>query len=110
LAGLPPGEYTRGERTLLLTPNVVKLPKENVLAGAASPISLCVGVVMDFTQCSLGEAIRMASTNPAEMMSLENVGAIEQGKRADFVLFSLEDKQMKIEKTYVAGELVYSVN
>jgi N-acetylglucosamine-6-phosphate deacetylase len=110
LAGLPPGEYTRGERTLLLTPNVVKLPKENVLAGAASPISLCVGVVMDFTQCSLGEAIQMASTNPAEMMSLQNIGKIEQGKRADFVLFSLEDKEMKIEKTYVAGELVYSAN
>jgi N-acetylglucosamine-6-phosphate deacetylase len=110
LAGLPPGEYTRGERTLLLTPNVVKLPKEDVLAGAASPISLCVGVVMDFTQCSLGEAIQMASTNPAKMMSLHNLGEIVQGKRADLVLFTLEDKQMKIEKTYVAGELVYSAN
>ncbi len=110
LAGLPPGEYIRGERKLLLTPNVVKLPKENVLAGAASPISLCVGVVMDYTQCRLVEAIQMASTNPAEMMSLDQLGEIEQGKRADFVLFSLEDKQMKIEKTYVAGELVYSAN
>lgn len=110
LAGLPPGEYTRGERTLLLTPNVVKLPKENVLAGAASPISLCVGVVMDFTQCSLGEAIQMASTNPAAMMSLKHLGKIEQGKRADFVLFSMEDKQMKIEKTYIAGELVYTAD
>lgn len=110
LAGLPPGEYTRGERTLLLTPNVVKLPQENVLAGAASPISLCVGVVMDYTQCSLAEAIQMASTNPAEMMSLQNVGSIEQGKRADLVVFMMEDKQMKIIKTYVGGELVYSAN
>ncbi len=110
LAGLPPGEYTRGERTLILTPNVVKLPKENVLAGAASPISLCVGVVMDFTQCSLGEAIQMASSNPAEMMSLNNLGKIEQGKRADFVLFSLENNRLKIEKSYVAGELVYSAD
>lgn len=110
LAGLPPGEYTRGERTLLLTPNVVKLPKEDVLAGAASPISLCVGVVMEFTQCSLADAIRMASTNPAQMMSLDNLGAIEQGKRADFVLFTMEQNTMKIQKTYVAGELVYSAN
>lgn len=110
LAGLPPGEYTRGERTLLLTPDVVKLPKENVLAGAASPISKCVGVMMDFTQCSLSEAIQMASTNPAEMLSLHNLGEIEQGKRADLVVFSLEDHEMKIEKTYVAGELVYTAN
>lgn len=110
LAGLPPGEYTRGERTLLLTPNVVKLPKENVLAGAASPISLCVGVIMDHTQCSLAEAIQMASTNPAKMMSLHNVGTIEQGKRADFVVFTMEDNQMKIKETYVDGKLVYAAN
>jgi len=108
LAGLPPGEYIRGERTLVLTPNVVKLPEENVLAGAASPISLCVGVIMDYTQCSLGQAIQMASTNPADMMSLHHLGEISQGKRADYILFSMIDNKMKIEKTFVAGELVYS--
>ena len=108
LAGLPPGEYTRGERTLLLTPNVVKLPKEDVLAGAASPISKCVGVVMDFTQCSLSEAIRMASTNPAEMFSLENIGKIVEGNRADLILFETENNAMVIKKTFVAGQVVYS--
>lgn len=110
LAGLPPGEYVRGERTLLLTPNVVKLPKENVLAGAASPISKCVGVVMDFTQCSLSDAIRMASTNPAKMMSLNQLGTVEFGKRADLVVFTMEAGAMVIQKTYVAGQLVYSQN
>lgn len=108
LAGLPPGEYTRGERTLLLTPNVVKLPKENVLAGAASPISACVGVIMDFTQCTLNDAIQMASTNPAKMFSLNELGEIGQGKRADLIVFNLEDNQVVIHKTFVAGQLVYS--
>ncbi len=108
LAGLPPGEYTRGERTLLLTPNVVKLPKENVLAGAASPISKCVGVIMDYTQCTLEEGIRMASTNPAELFALEDIGTIAQGKRADLIVFTMENNQMTIKKTYVAGQLVYS--
>ena len=108
LAGLPPGEYTRGERTLLLTPNVVKLPKENVLAGAASPISACVGVIMDYTQCTLKDAIQMASTNPAELFSLNDLGEIGQGKRADLILFQLEDKKVVIYKTFVSGELVYS--
>jgi len=108
LAGLPPGEYTRGERTLLLTENVVKLPKENVLAGAASPISKCVGVVMDFTGCSLQNAIQMASTNPAEMFSLDELGAIAQDKRADLILFTIEGKELVIEQTFVAGELVYT--
>lgn len=108
LAGLPPGEYTRGERTLLLTPNVVKLPKENVLAGAASPISKCVGVIMDYTQCGLANAIRMASTNPAKMFSLDDRGDIAQDKRADLILFKMEENRMVIEKTFVAGQLVFS--
>jgi len=108
LAGLPPGMYERGERMLELTPNVVKLPKENVLAGAASPISMCVGVVMDFTQCGLGDAIQMASTNPAEMMSLDDLGNISIGSKADLIVFSMYNNKMTIKETYVAGELVYS--
>ena len=108
LAGLPPGEYTRGERTLLLTPNVVKLPKEDVLAGAASPISKCVGVMMDYTECYIADVIRMASTNPAEMFALVNIGKVEKGKRADLILFEMENNEMVIKKTFVAGQLVYS--
>lgn len=108
LAGLPPGEYTRGERTLLLTPDVVKLPKENVLAGAASPISKCVGVMIDFTQCSLQEAIQMASGNPAKMFELKNLGKIQKGKSANLILFTLKDNEMVIKKTFIEGELVYS--
>ncbi len=108
LAGLPPGEYIRGERTLLLTPNVVKLPKENVLAGAASPISTCVGVAMDFTGCTLKEGIQMASTNPARMLTLGHLGKLEEGKRADIIEFTMQNNQMVVQKTYVAGQLVFS--
>ncbi|MBM1105483.1 N-acetylglucosamine-6-phosphate deacetylase [Aurantibacter crassamenti] len=110
LAGLPPGEYTRGERTLLLTPEVVKLPKENVLAGAASPISKCVGVMMEFTGCSLNNAIKMASTNPAKLFSLDKIGTIDKGKRADLIVFTLENNVLTISETYINGELVYSLN
>ena len=108
LAGLPPGEYARGERILLLTPDVVKLPKEDVLAGAASPISKCVGVMMNFTQCSLQEAIQMASGNPAEMFGLKNLGNIQQGKSANLVVFTMKDNEMVVKKTYLEGKLVYS--
>jgi len=108
LAGLQPGEYTRGERVLLLTSNVVKLPKEDVLAGAASPISKCVGVIMDFTHCSMPEAIKMASTNPAKMFSLDDIGEIKQGRRADLILYTMENNVMVVKKTYVAGQLVHS--
>ena len=108
LAGLPPGEYTRGERTLLLTPNVVKLPKENVLAGAASPISKCVGKIMEYTECTLKDAIQMASTNPAEFFALKDLGTIEPGKRADLILFTMENNEMIVQQTFVGGKSVYT--
>ena len=107
LAGLEPGEYTRWERKVVLTPDVVKFPAENVLAGAASPISLCVGNMMKFTQCSLSDAIQMASTNPAHLIGLNNLGEISEGKRADLILFTIEDGELVIQQTMVAGNVVY---
>jgi len=110
LAGLPPGEYIRGERTVLLTPDVVKFPAENVLAGAASPITKCVNNIMKFTQCSLKDAIQMASTNPARLLGLNDIGEISQGKRADLIVFTIEDEKIVIQQTIVAGKIVYSKN
>ncbi len=110
LAGLPPGEYKRGERDVVLTEEVVQYPAENVLAGAASPLSSCVANMLKFTRCGLKEAIRMASTNPARQFNLDEIGEISQGKRADLILFTMEDGEMVIQKTIVAGEVVYSKN
>ena len=108
LAGLPPGEYTRWGETLILTPDVVKFPAENVLAGAASPISKCVGNMMRFTGCSLESAINMASRNPARLMGLDDIGEIQEGKRADLILFTQEGSEIEIHQTFVNGELVYN--
>jgi N-acetylglucosamine-6-phosphate deacetylase len=108
LAGLEPGEYTRWERTVLLTPDVVKFPAEDVLAGAASPISSCVANMMKFTECSLSEAIQMASTNPARLVGLDDLGEIREGGRADLILFTIEDGELVIQQTIVAGKAVYS--
>ena len=50
----------------------------------------------------------MASTNPAKLMGLSEVGEIKEGKRADLILFSIESGEMVIQKTIVAGKVVYS--
>jgi len=63
--------------------------------------------MMRFTGCSLESAINMASRNPARLMGLEDIGAIQVGKRADLILFTLEDSEIKIHQTFVNGELVY---
>jgi N-acetylglucosamine-6-phosphate deacetylase len=108
LAGLEPGEYIRGERKVLLTPDVVKFPDENVLAGAASPITAGVSNIMKFTKCSLADAIQMASTNPARLLGLNDIGEINPGKRADLILFTIENEKIVVQKTIVAGKEVYS--
>ncbi len=108
LAGLPPGEYTKWGETIVLTPDVVKFPAENVLAGAASTISKCVGNMMRFTCCSLESAINMASRNPARLMGLDDIGEIQEGKRADLILFTQEGSEIEIHQTFVNGELVFS--
>ena len=107
LAGLPLGEYNRWGGVVELTADVVKFPAENVLAGAASPISKCVGNMMQFTGCSLESAINMATRNPAKLIGLEDVGEIKVGKRADLILFTLEDKEMAIKQTILNGDVVY---
>ena len=62
---------------------------------------------MKVTGCSLGEAIRMSSTNPAQLYGLNDRGIIEPGKRADLILFEIGESELVIKKTFVEGKLVY---
>ena len=63
---------------------------------------------MNYTQCNIAEAIRMACSNPAEIFSLNHLGAISPGKRADLILFSRLGNKIEIQKTFVSGKQVYS--
>jgi N-acetylglucosamine-6-phosphate deacetylase len=108
-AGMPPGKYlnTEGD-TILLTPDgAARYLARNVLSGSASPISKGVGNMMKSTGCSLAEAIQMASSNPARLYHLSDRGEILPGKKADLIVFTIEDFKMEIKKTIVGGELVY---
>jgi N-acetylglucosamine-6-phosphate deacetylase len=111
-AALPPGQYkTQTGETIELTPEgKLHYPAQQVLYGSASPITKGVGYVMKVTGCSLADAIQMASTNPAKLYNLTDRGTLETGKRADLVLFSMQDFELQIQKTFVKGELVYDIS
>jgi N-acetylglucosamine-6-phosphate deacetylase len=108
-AALQPGEYkTQTGETIELTPEgKLHYPAQQVLYGSASPITKGVGYVMKVTGCSLADAIQMASTNPTKLYNLTDRGTLEVGKRADLVIFTLEDFEVQVQKTFVKGELVY---
>ena len=109
-AGLVPGTYETqtGETIELTKEGRLYYPAQNVLYGSASPIIKGVGHIIEVTGCSLADAITMASSNPAKLYNLNDRGTLEAGKRADLILFTLEDFKINIKKTFVNGEMVYS--
>ncbi len=109
-AALKPGKYVTdtGETIELTEEGMLRYPAQNVLYGSASPITKGVGHIMEVTGCSIGDAIQMSSTNQAKLFGLNDRGTLDPGKRADLILFHLHDFNVKIEKTYVKGELVYN--
>ena len=111
-AGLKPGIYKNidGDDIELTVDGKIQYPAQQVLAGSASSIEKGISHAMKVTGCSLADAIGMASTNPAKLYGLNDRGTLESGKRADLILFTLDDFEIQIEKTFVKGELVYNAS
>jgi N-acetylglucosamine-6-phosphate deacetylase len=107
--GLAPGKYKTadGETIELAQDGALTYPAQKVLYGSASPLTKGVSNVLKFTGCNLGEAIQMASTNPAKLYGLTDRGEIKPGMRADLILFTLDNFNINIKKTIVAGEIMY---
>lgn len=107
--GLPPGDYktAEGHSIQITQEGMLWNNDQNGLYGSASAITTGVGHIMKVTGCSLGEAVQMASTNPARLYGLNDRGELEPGKRADLIVFTLEDFKVNIRQTWVKGHLVY---
>ncbi len=100
LAGMPPGKYVWDGKDVVLTDDgVIRLPEQNCFAGASLPLRIGVENVMKFTDCSLSEAIDMASINPAKLYGLNDRGVIQVGNRADLILFNFENGNINIIET-----------
>ena len=86
---------------------MLRYADSKVLYGSATALKEGVANIIKLTGCSLNDAIKMASTNPARLYGLNDRGAIEEGKRADLIMFEMIRSEMLIRKTYVRGNLVY---
>lgn len=109
-AGLPAGQYKikTGETIEKTVDGNLRFSgMEGGLYGSASDLTKGVGHIMKVTGCSLAKAIQMTATNPALLHNLNDRGNLEPGKRADIILFTMEDFNMKIRKTIVNGKLVF---
>jgi N-acetylglucosamine-6-phosphate deacetylase len=115
MAGLPPGRYPSNlcEIEILAEGRMVVAGQRAILAGAALPLSVAIGNVIHFADVDLGEAIRMASAYPAELLGIRS-GTLAVGQRADLVLFDMLEpaggcgpRQFTPRRVFVEGEPAY---
>lgn len=91
MAGLPPGRYedtSLGAVEVLNDGRLVIAGQQQLLAGAALPITAGLDNVLRFTEHGLRVAVEMASLGPAALIGHPS-GRLETGSRADLTLFRL---------------------
>jgi N-acetylglucosamine-6-phosphate deacetylase len=81
------------------------LLKDGTLAGSILKLGHAVKNMIKFADCSLEDAIEMASVNPAKQLNIfGRKGSIAAGKDADIVLL---DEQLETAMTFCRGKLAF---
>jgi len=102
--GLPDGRYIYN-RVEYEAKNGTARYKNGTLIGTAMGLSQLLRKLITFTNCTLEEAIKTVTENPAKLLSVENKkGSIAVGKDADLVLLG---PGCTVHTTIVAGEITF---
>ncbi len=72
------------------------------LCGSKMTMEQACKNIMQSTSCGIAQAFKMASTNPAKAVGLDDVGSIEVGKKADLVFV---DDKFNLKKVVLGGEV-----
>lgn len=101
---MPDGDYDLGGQCVTLKNHTVSL-QDGTLAGSVLTMPQAIRNIMQFTDCSLADAIAMASTNPAQQLKVyDRKGSIDIGKDADLVVL---DAELNVQLTVCRGVVVY---
>lgn len=77
--------------------------KDGRLAGSTLCLNQAVKNAMEFAGINLQDAVRMATINPARLLSIQDrKGSLDIGKDADIVIF---DEGLKVKSTIVKGKI-----
>ena len=78
----------------------------DTLAGSVVTLDKCVRNFSRFTGCSLGEAIKCATFNPARCLGIEGrKGTLRPGADADLIVL---DRKGYVQSTWVRGKQVWA--
>jgi N-acetylglucosamine-6-phosphate deacetylase len=78
---------------------------DGVLAGSALPLDRAVRNLVEFTGCSLADALATVTSTPADLLGLTDRGRIAAGARADFTIL---DRAGHLRRTVIAGETAWT--
>ncbi len=104
--GLPVGSKFRlGNYACKVADGYGVLEDESAMAGSMSRMIDLVRNMTTLAGVSLHESVRMASLTPATALRRSHqLGSLESGKAADFVLF---DDQFQVHRTIVGGNTIF---
>lgn len=104
-AGLPDGEYELLNQKVTVKAGKATLP-DGTIGGSTATMISAVHTLVNNVGVSLHDAVCMATFNPAKLIGLDDrIGSIEEGKEGNLVIL---DEKMKVKKTFVRGNLVFS--
>ena len=101
--GMPDGTYELGGQEVVVADRVARLARNGSIAGS----TLTMDAALRNTVAAgipLADAVAMASTTPARVLGLDDeVGALEAGLRADFVVL---DAELRVKRVMRSGAWV----
>jgi N-acetylglucosamine-6-phosphate deacetylase len=102
--GMPPGRYLLGDQEVIVTELEARLPS-GTLAGSVLSMDAALRNVLEFTGCTLPEALATITSTPADLLGLDaERGRIVPGAFADLVLLTPD---LHVAATLVEGNIVY---
>jgi len=101
--GMPPGPARLGDFDVIVDATSPRLA-DGTLAGSILTEDAGLRNLMQFTSCTLAEALPALTSTPAALLGLADRGRIDSGMRADFVLL---DENRQVMATLAGGEIIY---
>ena len=106
VAGLPDGPARRWEGTDVVLSQGQAVTLAGTMAGSVARLADMIRVVVNQSGIPLGQALRMASLNPARSLGLTDRGQFMPGSQADIVVL---DPDFSVHSTIAHGNVAYSV-
>lgn len=110
-AGMLPGTYSShigGEIELDSRGKLFMKDNPNMLAGSAQSLRWCVDHLVTSEIASLSTSLEMASVKVMELLGEASSYGLEEGKKADLIIFEIKSNKIVIIQTIKSGEVVYS--